>query len=212
MESHERTVEYIQKKEKETGKINKADRKYIAQYKKRIYKTKKIYGEFYTPDKVNKGHMCDDVFNNIINYGEDKVIKFSIDYNITKNKFKLNNNPIIFEIQDGMYEYLAKDNNIEKLYQLEDEINLYNQVRNFILSNVSSSYNKTQKINKLSDLKMEYLEQNKDISLLNNCLDIIKDEYYNTSRLYKAQLLLKKNIINIDTIELSEQIIKYSSF
>ncbi len=202
-------IRYIYKKEKDTLKKDKDDIKYIGKPAARIQRTKDLYGKYYTSDKVNQGSMSNYTFNNIINYGKDKVLDFSIDYNFTKSKFELTHNPVIFDIQDGMYDYMIKDNNIEKLYELIEEINLYNKVRKFILSNTSSTYNTTQKIDKLSILKIKYLAEGKDVSFINNCLMIIKDENYNSPNLYKAHLLLRKNIININITYL---IIKFNVY
>lgn len=210
VEGTEKTIKYIIKKEKETLKKNKDDDAYVIEQAKQIQKVKDMYREFYTPDIVNEGTMSNFVFNNIINYGKDAVLHFSIDYDFTKHTFQLTNNNIIFDIQDGMFDFLTKDDNMKKLYELEDEINQYNESRVFILSNTSSSYNNIKKIDKLAALKIKALTSGRDVGLIDTCLDLIKNIHYSSPQLYKAHLLLKKDIINIDTIELARVIIKYS--
>jgi hypothetical protein len=175
---------------------------------KKIQQTKDIYEDYYSPEKVNIGSLSDSTFNNITEKGKDEVFDFSIDYNFTKGKFELENNPVIFEIQNGMYEYLSI--NINKLWEWIDEVKLYNEARKFILEHTSSKYSKDKKLNQLIDLKINYLKSKKDVSLINDCIDIIKDENYNSPILYKANSLLKKDIINIKNIDVAKAIVKYS--
>jgi len=171
-----------------------------------IQNIKNLYREFYTKDKVNEGQMSNNLFENIINNGNDKILDFSIDFNFTKEQFMLENNPVIFEIQDGMYEYLSKDDNIKKLYSWIDEVIEYNQAKEFIKNNVSSSYSTQQKLHKLASM-----ENDLEYSFSDRCIEIIKDRYYNSPLLFKADLLLNKNILNIDNLELAKKITKYSN-
>lgn len=183
--------------------------KYLLEKIRKIQETKNIYEDYYTPEKVNIGSLSDTTFNNIINTGDDEVLNFSIDYKLTKDVFKLENNPVIFGIQDGMYEYLSK--NISKLWEWIDEVKLYNKARRFILKHTSSKYGKDKKLNKLIALKLTYLKDSKNVDFINDCIDIIKDENYNSPKLYKANSLLKKDIINIKDIDIAMAIVNYSN-
>lgn len=178
---------------------------------KKIQQTKDIYEDYYTPEKVNIGSLSDSTFNNIIEKGNDEVFDFSIDYNFTKAKFELENNPVIFEIQDCMYCFLSKHQNINKLWNWIDEVKLYNEARKFILEHTSSKYSKDKKLNQLIALKITYIKDSKDVDFINDCIDIIKDGNYNSPILYKANSLLKKDIINIKNIDIAKAIVKYSN-
>jgi hypothetical protein len=128
-----------------------------------------------------------------------------------------------------MYDYLSKDNNIQKLYDFEDELDAYNEARSYILEKTSSSYSKSQRSERLTNLLLSelskqkglladgkesidnvILESEKEVSLINRCIELQKDKNYNAPNLYKAYLLLSKGIKNIDNIDIAKAVIRYS--
>lgn len=165
---------------------------------------------------VNSKSMSDTAFNNVINNNGDKYIDFSVDFSFTKHIFGLKSNKLIFDIQDGMYEYMSKENNISKLNKWVDDSRLSAEALDYINKTTSHGYTKHQKIIQLIDIKDSLLHDIKnsllyDIEIINKSIEILKEEKGITELTYKAKQLLSKNIININSLELAKRIINDTS-